>query len=150
MYQYKLNQYLFFSISFLLLCILIGCAPSIINEGYQLDASKLNKIIVLKDNKKTVYSKLGSPSSITSFSDKTWLYIGKKTEQKAFFSPVILSQKVIKITFDKNDIVTDISQLSLKDGKNIEPLSATTPSLGKKLGLFEQIFGNLGRGPISN
>jgi len=150
MYQYKLNQYLFSSISFLLLCILIGCSPLIINEGYQLDAAKLNKIIVLKDNKKTVYSKLGSPSSKTSFSDKTWLYIGKKTEQKAFFSPVVLSQKVIKITFDKNDIVTDISQLSLKDGKSIEPINATTPSLGKKLGLFEQIFGNLGRRPISN
>ena len=150
MYQYKLNQYLFSLISFLMLSILVSCSPSIINEGYQLDTTKLDKIIVLKDTKQTVYSKLGSPSSKTSFNDKTWLYIGKKTEQKAFFSPVVLSQKVIKITFDKNDIVKDISQLSLKDGKNVEPVNSTTPSLGKKLGLFEQLFGNLGRRPISN
>ena len=125
--------------------IFIGCTPVITKEGYQLDLAKLKSIKLSIDNKRTVYAKLGSPSSQNTFNEKTWLYIGKTTKQKSFYSPTTLSQTVIEITFDKNNLVENITKYSLQDGQKIEPLKTKTQTLGKKLTIFEQLFGNLGR-----
>jgi outer membrane protein assembly factor BamE (lipoprotein component of BamABCDE complex) len=49
------------------------------------------------------------------------------------------------VKFDINDVVAEVKDLSKEDGREIEIVERETPTGGRKLGLLEQLFGNLGR-----
>jgi outer membrane protein assembly factor BamE (lipoprotein component of BamABCDE complex) len=88
---------------------------------------------------------LGSPSSASTFDDKTWYYISRKTEQVAFLQPKVLDQQVFIVAFDDNNVVRGVGHKTLADGENITPASGATPSPGRELSFLEQLIGNVGR-----
>ena len=53
---------------------------------------------------------------------------------------------MVAITFDKDDKVTEVKDLSLKDGYQIAYDRQSTPTRGKQLNWVEQLLGNIGRG----
>jgi outer membrane protein assembly factor BamE (lipoprotein component of BamABCDE complex) len=123
-----------------------ACAPTINNYGFVMDEDALQQIRPGAQNREQVSQMLGSPSSVAVFDDQTWLYIHRRTSQRAFFDPTVLEQDVIAITFDRTSgQVAEVRRLSLTDGQNIEPVDRVTPSPGKELGVMQQLLGNLGR-----
>src|SRR3546814_6676852 len=48
---------------------------------------------------------LGSPSTVSTFEDRKWYYIGQKTQQVAFMKPEVLDRNVLVITFDETGLV---------------------------------------------
>jgi outer membrane protein assembly factor BamE (lipoprotein component of BamABCDE complex) len=125
--------------------VLAGCAPTIDQRGNLPDEAKLATIKPGETTKETVTQVLGTPSSVSTFNDKTWYYISRRTEQTAFFSPEVIDQQVVSVGFDDGGVVRDIERHGLADGRPIEPSPRVTPSAGRELGLFEQLIGNLGR-----
>jgi outer membrane protein assembly factor BamE (lipoprotein component of BamABCDE complex) len=88
---------------------------------------------------------LGSPSTASSFRDRTWYYIGSKEEQIAFFNPEVLTRNVFAITFNEGDTVASTRLYTLADGQSIEPVERITPTPGRDLTVMQQLLGNLGR-----
>lgn len=88
---------------------------------------------------------LGSPSTISSFQDSKWYYIGQKTTQFAFFEPEVLERAVIEVSFDDKGVVSETKTYSLADGQDIDPVDRVTPTEGKKVTFLQQLIGNLGR-----
>ena len=125
--------------------VLAGCAPMIDQRGNLPDETKLATIKPGVTTKDTVSQLLGTPSSVSTFNDKTWYYISRRTEQTAFFAPDVVDQQVVSVGFDDSGIVRDIERHGLADGRPIEPSPRVTPSAGRELGFFEQLIGNLGR-----
>lgn len=138
----KLKSTLF--ISFLNLASLTGCA--IINvRGHEVDPAQLEQINVGTTKKEDVAKILGTPSSVGTFGNKTWIYMSDVTSTRAFFNPVILKSNVTRIEFDCNDVVASIDSLTEKDKQVISHIQRTTPTSGHQFGVIEQIFGNFGR-----
>src|ERR1700761_6314159 len=117
---------------------LVGCAPTVDQRGNLPEPGKLAEIKPGVTTKDAVSHLLGSPSTVSTFSDKTWYYISRKTEQVSFFSPDLLDQQVIAVAFDDGGVVRDVEHLGLADSRTVEPSTRVTPSAGRELGLLEQ------------
>lgn len=98
-----------------------------------------------KHSRNDVARLLGSPSAVSTFQDSKWYYIGQKTSDFAFFAPEVLERKVVVVSFDDSGNVAQTETLTLADSQDIDPIDRKTPTEGKELNFFQQIFGNLGR-----
>jgi outer membrane protein assembly factor BamE (lipoprotein component of BamABCDE complex) len=129
------------------LAVLAGaaCSPTIDNRGYVPDKEALERVKPGSQTRADVSELLGTPSSVTPFSDDTWIYIQRKTSTIAFLEPRVLEQNVVVIDFDDAGIVKDVRRYTLEDGKLIDPVTRTTPAPGKELSFLEQLIGNVGR-----
>jgi outer membrane protein assembly factor BamE (lipoprotein component of BamABCDE complex) len=128
------------------LVLLAGaCAPTIDNRGYVPDSEAVAKVKPGSQTRADVSELLGTPSTITPFSDNTWLYIQSKTSTLAFFQPKVLDQNVVVVDFDEAGLVQNVRRYTLQDGKLIDPVSRTTPAPGKELSFLEQLVGNVGK-----
>ena len=126
---------------------LTACEPIKTNQGYRLDPEQLAQIEAGVTNKDTVQAIMGSPSSIATFQTEgdAWYYISSKTEHLAFLAKEVTERDIVIVKFDINDVVAEVKDLSKEDGREIEIVERETPTGGRKLGLLEQLFGNLGR-----
>lgn len=87
---------------------------------------------------------LGSPQSTNSFAKETaWIYIGEKVQQTAFGMELSKERTVLVIYFDKNNKVTDLERLGIKDGKSFQIDSRRTPSFGQDRTFLESIISSI-------
>lgn len=126
---------------------LSACEPIKTDQGYHLDPEQLALIEAGVTSKDAVQQIMGSPSSIATFQTEgdAWYYISSKTEHLAFFAKEVTERDIVIVKFDINDTVAEIRNLKKEDGQEIEVVERETPTGGRKLGLLEQLFGNLGR-----
>jgi outer membrane protein assembly factor BamE (lipoprotein component of BamABCDE complex) len=122
-----------------------ACTPTIDQRGNLPDEEKLATIRPGITSKETVAQVLGTPSSTSTFDDKTWYYISKRTEQVAFFEPTLLDQQVVVIDFDDSNLVADIRRMGMADRRDVTPVARATPAPGKEMTIMEQLLGNVGR-----
>ena len=122
-----------------------ACSPTIDNRGYVPDPAALERVRPGGQTRGDVADILGTPSSVTPFSDDTWIYIQRKTSTVAFFEPKVLEQNVVVVDFDDAGLVRDVRRYKLEDGKLIDPVTRKTPAPGKELTFLEQLIGNVGR-----
>jgi outer membrane protein assembly factor BamE (lipoprotein component of BamABCDE complex) len=125
---------------------LAGCAAEINARGNLPPDDKLAKVTpgITRDQ---VMEILGSPSTMATFTDRAWYYIGQRTEDYAFYKPKVMERQVIVVQFDDDGRVAEVKKLEKEDGKPIEMVARTTPSVSRDLSLMQQIFGNLGKSP---
>ncbi len=93
-----------------------------------------------------VLQAIGSPTSMGTFDNKTWYYVGQLTEDYAFYSTKVIDRKVVAITFDDSGRVAEVKNLTKEDSQDVQMVSRTTPTVGRDISLWNQIFSNLGRG----
>jgi outer membrane protein assembly factor BamE (lipoprotein component of BamABCDE complex) len=122
-----------------------ACSPVIDNRGYVPDKEALERVKPGSQTRNDVADLLGTPSSVTPFSDNTWIYIQSRTSTIAFFDPKVLEQNVVVVDFDDAGIVNGVRRYTLEDGKLIDPVSRKTPAPGKELSFLEQLVGNVGK-----
>ncbi len=129
-----------------LLPVALGaCAQSVNVRGNLPEPENLSKISPGVHSREDVASLLGSPSTISTFQDDKWYYIGQKTTQFAFFAPEVLERKIIEISFDSACMVAASKIYTLEDGQEIDPVDRMTPTEGKKLTILQQLLGNVGK-----
>ncbi len=124
---------------------LAGCGATIDTRGYVPDPDDLARIKAGVQGRDEVREILGTPSSMSAFSDDHWYYISKKTKTWAFMSPEVLEQHVTVVDFDESGLVKDVRNYALEDGLLIDPVTRKTPAPGRELTFMEQLLGNLGR-----
>jgi outer membrane protein assembly factor BamE (lipoprotein component of BamABCDE complex) len=87
---------------------------------------------------------LGSPQSTNSFAKETaWIYIGEKVQQTAFGMELSKQRTVLVIYFDKNNKVTDMERLGIKDGRSFQIESRRTPSFGQDRTFLDSILSSI-------
>ena len=124
---------------------LSACAPTMAVNGFQAVDLKPRDVKV-GDTRSSVLLRLGSPSTQGTFDPNVWYYISQRTEKYAYYMPRVQSREVVAITFDKDDRVTGVKDLQLKDGYQIAYDGQSTPTRGKQLNWLGQILGTIGRG----
>jgi outer membrane protein assembly factor BamE (lipoprotein component of BamABCDE complex) len=120
-------------------------SPIVENRGYVFDDTLLDKISLNKTAPDDIIDLLGSPSTTSAIDSSIWYYIFSKAETIAFYHPEITDRRVLAITFNEEDKVSNIKYYSLEDGKVVSFIDRKTPTRGRELTVIQQLFGNLGR-----
>src|SRR5262245_7319807 len=116
------------------LLALPACGPKVDNGGYVHDGAIKELVTVGQSTREDVKTKLGSPSSQSSFGDETWYYITNRKEAYAFLRPEVVQQDVVSIVFDSKGVVSQVSNYNIDDGQDFTIVKRTTPTEGHTLG----------------
>ena len=121
-----------------------GCVPLRQHQGYIIDADLVNSVQPGVDNRDSVLATLGKPTIAGQFTDRDWYYVARDTQNLAFRNPRPTAQLTLQISFDDKGTVSTIRRGDKAQIASISPYGKTTPTLGKKRGFFEDLFGNIG------
>lgn len=125
-----------------------ACVPLRQHQGYIVDADLVNSVQPGVDNRASVAQTLGRPTFTGQFAQATgggdWYYLARDTHNLAFRNPKASAQITVQISFDQAGTVTAIRRGGLDQIASVRPYGRTTPTLGKKRGFFEDLFGNIG------
>lgn len=124
-----------------------ACAPVTAYNGFQALDVKPSEIKVGED-RTAVLGKLGSPSQVATFDKDLWYYVSATTEKYAYYKPRTTKREVTAIQFDKDQKVSEVKSLTLRDGYQLAYGKRETPTRGRELSILEQLLGNVGRGGI--
>src|SRR6185369_1001676 len=121
-----------------------GCTRTRAHNGYLLDPLLVDSIAPGVDNKASVEGSLGRPTFASQFGPEVWFYVSRDTKALAFRSPHPVAQTVLRVRFDPIGNVAAVDRLGMDQIARISPAGDKTPTLGRKRGLFEELFGNIG------
>ena len=124
--------------------IMAGCAPLRSHQGYIVDADLVNSVQPGVDNRQSVLQVLGKPTFASQFDQGDWFYVSRDSRNYAFNDPKARAQVTLKISFDNAGTVKTISRSGVDQVASIDMYGKTTPTLGKKRGFFEDLFGGIG------
>ena len=78
-----------------------ACAPVVGQNGFQAIDAKPTDIVAGTDTKQTVLTRLGTPSTTSTFErDNVWYYISQVTEKYTYNRPHVTQRSVTEITFN--------------------------------------------------
>ena len=124
-----------------------ACAEDIRVRGNIPDSAVVARINPGIHTRGDIESLLGSPSTVSTFQDSKWYYIGQKSTQFAFFAPEVLERMVLVVSFDAAGLVETTRTYDLADGQTIDPVDRVTPTEGREISILQQLLGNLGKFP---
>lgn len=123
-----------------------ACSPIVRTSGSLFEPETLSQLQPGVSRDSDVMALLGTPTAESTFDPRhEWYYVGQRTEQTAFFAPEVTDRQILRIRFDDNGVLAAADKLTLADGKEIDPNSRTTPTVGHELTMIEQVLGNVGR-----
>lgn len=114
-------------------------------HGYIMDEELAGAIVEGFDNMTSVAQMMGNPSMKGTFDENVWYYISEKSRRRSFFKPTTTERNILAVHFDQIGMVDSLRTYTLDDAVKVKPRRDKTPTRGRKLGFFEQIFSNVGR-----
>ncbi len=123
---------------------LLGCTPNVTEHGRADILTKAGDIIPGQSTETDVLRLMGTPAATSQFGEKTWYYFGSRSESVAFFAPEVVSEDILRITFE-DGTVKGLQHYDESQAKDFAISERKTPTAGQKYGFFEQLLGNIGR-----
>ncbi len=125
--------------------LMSACARVPGHQGFIVDPVLIDSVRPGVDNRQSVEKTLGRPTFVGQFGTKDYYYVGRDTKQLAFAQPKAVTQTVLRIKFDDTGNVTGVDRTGLEKIAKIDIENDKTPTLGRKRGFFEDLFGNIGQ-----
>jgi Small protein A (tmRNA-binding) len=129
-----------------------GCqTQEVFNQGYVVDQQAL-ELTPVGSSREQVLLSLGTPSTTATFDNEVFYYVSQKRVRAAqFMKPRLVAQNVLAVYFDKDGVVSNIANYTLKDGKVFDMISRTTPTGGAdQTFLLQMLTGALGSRATAN
>ena len=114
-------------------------------RGFLFDPELANAILPGVDNRQSVQSTLGSPTLPGTFDQDVWYYVSTTVRTRPVFWPDPRQHRVMAVKFAENGSVADVTNYTLEDTRRVFPVSDKTPTRGRNLNLFQQLFSNIGQ-----
>ena len=124
--------------------LLWACSATFSNHGYVPTETELENVLVGTDTRGTVEEIIGKPSSTGVLSDGAWYYISSKVRYYTYNKPEIVERQILAISFDEQDVVTNIERFGLEDGRVITLSRRVTSSGVKGTSFLRQLISNFG------
>ena len=122
-----------------------SCSSVIQSHGHVPLNSDLEKIKVGIDNKKSIESLIGKPTTASVLNNQDWYYIGSTMKHSGWKKPQEIKRVIIAISFTQAGVVENIERYSLSDGQEIKISSRVTRKKVKDNTFLRQLLGNFGR-----
>ncbi|MDB4128370.1 outer membrane assembly protein BamE, partial [Hyphomicrobiales bacterium] len=81
----------------------------------------------------------------TTINGETYYYLSSKFEKNGFMSPKEIERNIFSIQFDDNEVIQNIYNYGLNDGKVFDYINRRTISRGTELTLLQDLFDDVGR-----
>ena len=136
----------------ILLLFLNSCSPIIKTHGYTIentsDFSDFISEIVSNDevSKQKILDDLGSPSVIIKDVDNTWIYLLSTKRERSFSDSELQAQFIIKLVFNKDDLLINHEILTGDNFNKIAFASETTKGPSNSYGITDQFMEAFTRG----
>ena len=124
--------------------MLAGCAGVRAHRGAILDTQLIAAIQPGIDNKDSVEKTLGDPTFAGEFTPNDWYYLTQATSAFAFRTPQVTGQTLVHIRFDTAGNVVAVNRTGKEMIAKVDPVGRTTPTLGRKRDILNEIFGGIG------
>ena len=121
-----------------------GCTRIRDHKGYVADETLVASVQPGVDNRDSVAKTLGRPTFVGQFDQNEWYYVSRDTKQLAFNAPRATAQTVLRVRFDAAGNVASVDRSGLEKIASISPDGDKTPTLGRNVGFFQELFGNIG------
>lgn len=129
------------------LALVTACSPRTAIRGNLLTESQVARVKVGETDRNSVARLLGPPSARSTFDKQIWYYIGTREEKWAFMNPGVEEQRIVAVYFNDQGTVERVRRYTEADSRDVDVVGRETPTTGRSVGFFEQIFGNIGAGP---
>jgi outer membrane protein assembly factor BamE (lipoprotein component of BamABCDE complex) len=117
-----------------------GCNTQVITHGAVVSQNQID-LIPVGSSKDQVLLALGTPSTVGAFDNEVYYYISQTNEKKmAYQKPRLVDQRVLAVYFDKDNIVANVANYGIQDGKVFDFISRTTPTSGRDVTFLGQIL----------
>lgn len=126
--------------------LLSGCTTEqVLSNGPSLDETQM-QLVPVGSSKDQVLLALGTPSTTGTFDNEVYYYISQKRTRRYTYQKLkLVDQRVVAIYFDENNIVSQVADYRLQDGKVFDFISRTTPTGGRDITLLSRLFGGGGQ-----
>ena len=121
-----------------------GCTQIRTHQGYIVDTDLVDSVQPGVDNRQSVLQTLGKPTFAAQFDQGDWYYLARDSKNYGFRNPHAINQIALDISFDPTGNVTAIRRSGLAQVDTVHMYGKTTPTLGRKRGFFQDLFGNIG------
>ncbi len=125
--------------------LLSACTPTVATRGNLISDIRFEQVKPLLTTADEVKNIWGPPTVTATFDDKTWYYIGKKTETMGIFKNKTIEERIIAIKFDEFETVTSIEDIDPSNIQDIAIDNSKTDTAGKEFTFLQQLVGNLGK-----
>lgn len=115
------------------------------SRGQYVENSLLPMLENSKLSKNAVEDLIGTATIIPNYSPNTWYYVHRSLSKRAWFNPKVLEQRIIKITFNNNDIVDEVLVLNNSHKNDINIVNECTKTYGTELNSVQKFVRNIGR-----
>jgi len=124
---------------------LAACTPIQAQRGQMVTDDQLSHLIVGTTAKPEIVAAIGTPTTVDSFDDKRWYYVGEDTKQIGIHPPSVTNRRVVALQFDENGTLTDKKILGKEDAQPVAMAPGATKVVGKEPTVVQQLIGNVGR-----
>jgi outer membrane protein assembly factor BamE (lipoprotein component of BamABCDE complex) len=121
-----------------------GCAKTQDLQGYLVDETLVSAVQPGVDNKESVQNTLGRPTFTGTFDQNDWYYVSRRTKNFAFNHPRVNEQTLLHVRFDAAGNVASVDRKGLEQVVSIDPMGDKTPTLGRNMSIWDELFGNIG------
>lgn len=121
-----------------------ACTQTRTHQGYVIDRELVDAIQPGVDNRDSVMQTLGQPTLTSQFNGGEWYYVSRDSRNFMFQDPKVRSQTTLRIRFDGAGNVAAVDRMNEELVAKVDPYGKKTPTLGRKRGFFEDLFGNIG------
>ncbi len=138
----------FFTIQvFLILSILFTlCSCQTIElRGHYIDSNLLSTLVKTRLNKSVIEDLIGTPTITPDYTANTWYYVHRSLVKRAWLKPKVIEQQVVKISFNKNNIVENVLVLNDSHKDNIVLTKEYTKTYGIEINGLQKFVRNIGR-----
>lgn len=132
--------FLFSSIGFLL----CSC-QTIESRGQFIDNNSLSTLETQKLDKLGVEDLIGTPTIVPDYTPNTWYYVQRSLIKRAWFKPKVIEQRIVKVTFNQNNLVEEVTLLNDSHNDDINIISEYTKTYGTELNGIQKFVKNIGR-----
>ena len=124
-----------------------GCkTEEVFTNGLKIEEDQL-ALVPVGSSREQVLLALGSPSTTGTFDNEVFYYISQKRTRKLAYQKLkLVDQRVVAIYFNEDDVVEQVADYGLQDGKIFDFISRTTPTGGKDQTFIQRLFSGGGSG----
>lgn len=124
--------------------LMAGCTTIRNRHGYMVDNTVMSSVLPGVDNRQSVRQALGQPTFTSEFGQQDWYYLSLNTRQKPFTRPKTSDETIWRVRFDAAGNVLAVDKSGMDHVARINPVGDKTPTLGRKRGILQDLFGNIG------
>lgn len=142
--QFKHAKKIRTSLAVIGLAVMAACSATYTNHGFVPADLELENILVGTDTRSTVEEIIGRPSSTGVLSESAWYYISSRVKYFTYHKPETIERTILAVSFDSNDVVSNIERFGLEDGRVIAFSRRVTDSGVQGTSFFRQLISNFG------